>query len=124
MFHKFLFRYHLVYMVKTRLNYNTEFLDTLQLISNGASRNSRDILTHEQVIEVSIIANISILTCDSFPEYITVGGTQDISTCDYSQLQTNINPTDRIQTNFNPELEFNFKYAFILTAYTREEVTP
>ena len=109
-------------MIKTQLSYDTEFLDILHLITNGASRNSLDITTHERVIEVSIIANISTQACESFPDYITVGGTRDISTCDYSQLQPNINPTDKIQTNFNPELQFNFKYAFILTAYTRQEV--
>ena len=111
-------------MVKTQLTYNTASLDISHLITIGASRNSRDISTHERVIEVSIIANISTKTCESFPDYITVGGTSDISTCDYSQLQPNIDPTDKIQTNFDPELEFNFKYAFILTAHTREEVMP
>ena len=110
-------------MVRVVIDYNTESLNIPRLINNN-KRTARDTSLPQQVIQLSVIANISSENCVSFPNYLTVGGPRGINPCYYSQQQNNLtNFSENIQTNYNPKLEFNFKYGFILTAVSREEVS-
>ena len=104
------------------MGYDTETLNIPRLLHDN-KRTARDASQPEQVIQLSVIANISTENCNSFPNYITVGGPRGINPCHYSQQQRNMtNFAENIQINYNPELEFNYMYGFILTALTRDEV--
>ena len=104
-------------MVRVKIDFNTESLNIPRLLHNNKGT-FRDASLSQQVIQLSVIANISTENCVSFPNYITVGGPRGIGPCYYSQQQNNLTLSAE-----NPQLEFNFKYGFILTAFTREEVS-
>ncbi|KAI6649706.1 Receptor-type tyrosine-protein phosphatase F isoform X1 [Oopsacas minuta] len=114
--------YHLLFMVEVPVSFDTDLFDIIAFLTNGKSRNSRDTSALKSVIQLSIVANISTQTCDSFPNFLLIGDNRGITPCDFSQLQNLTNYTDKIQTDFSPELEFNYKYAFVLTASTRNEI--